>query len=90
MRTGIGVTPSFAGYYFATSLMLNTPPRFFTNIPMGNKIGSGCKEDKRAYPHSISSALSVNSAVNLTMSSYKSQTEKHSYSNPLHFYLRGR
>ena len=38
-------------------------------ISVGNKIGSGCEGDKRTYLHSISSALSVNSAVNLTMSS---------------------
>jgi hypothetical protein len=31
---------------------------------MGNKIGSGCEGDKRTYLLSISSALSVNSAVN--------------------------
>jgi hypothetical protein len=32
---------------------------------MGNKIGSGCEGDKRTYLLSISSALSVNSAVKI-------------------------
>ncbi len=42
---------------------------FYQHISaMGNKIGSACEGDKRSYLPSISSALSVNSAVNLTLS----------------------